>query len=112
MWFAAGRHGPHRSRHQSVLRRAEPIGVSSETPAFLATHVECYAGHRGEETPRRFQMGDRKIEITEVLDRWLAPDHRYFKVKDAGGDLYILRHDVVTALWEVAWFRSGAYPLI
>jgi hypothetical protein len=55
-------------------------------------------------------MGDRKIEITDVLDRWLAPDHRYFKVKDADGDLYILRHDVATALWEVAWFRSGAYP--
>jgi hypothetical protein len=56
-------------------------------------------------------MGDRKIEVTDVLDQWLAPDHRYFKVKDADGDLYILRHDVVTALWEVAWFRSGAYPL-
>src|SRR5215475_15205304 len=103
MWFAAGRHGQHRSRPQSVLRRAETSRVSSETPAFLATHVECYAGHRGEETPRRFRMGDRKIEIADVLDRWLAPDHRYFKVKDADGDLYILRHDV-------AWFRSGAYP--
>ncbi|HEX7794281.1 MAG TPA: hypothetical protein VF456_08025 [Vicinamibacterales bacterium] len=56
-------------------------------------------------------MGDRNIEITEVLDQWLAPDHRYFKVKDADGDFYILRHDVATALWEVAWFRSGAYPL-
>jgi hypothetical protein len=110
MWFAAGHRGQRRSRYQSALRRAEPIRVASETPAFLATHVECYAGHRGEETPRRFRMGDRKIEIAELLDRWLAPDHRYFKVKDADGDLYILRHDVVTALWEVAWFRSGAYP--
>jgi hypothetical protein len=84
--------------------------VSSETPAFLVAQVECYAGHRGEETPRRFRLGDRKIEITEVLDQWLAPDHRYFKVKDADGDLYILRHDVMTARWEVAWFRSSAYP--
>jgi hypothetical protein len=84
--------------------------VSSHPPAFLVVDVECYAGHRGEETPRRFRLGDRAIEIAEVLDRWLAPDHRYFKVKDTDGDLYILRHDVVTAVWEVAWFRSGAYP--
>ena len=42
--------------------------------------VECYAGYRGEETPRRFWMGTRKIEVKKVKDRWLAPDHRYFKV--------------------------------
>jgi hypothetical protein len=77
----------------------------------FAITVECYAGHRGEQTPRRFRLHERSFEIEMVVDQWLAPDHRYFKVKDAGGDLYILRHDVVTALWEVAWFRSGAYPL-
>jgi hypothetical protein len=84
--------------------------VSSDPPAFLIADVDCYAGHRGEETPRRFRLGDRRIEIAEVLDRWLAPDHRYFKVKDRDGDLYILRHDVTASVWEVAYFRSGAYP--
>jgi hypothetical protein len=83
--------------------------VSSDPPAFLIAEVDCYAGHRGEETPRRFRLGDRHIEIAEVLDRWLAPDHRYFKVKDRDGDLYILRHDVTASVWEVAYFRSGAY---
>ena len=78
--------------------------------AFLIADVECYAGHRGEETPRRFRIGERQIEIAEVEDRWLAPDHRYFKVKALDGDLYILRHDVVASVWEVAMFRSGAYP--
>jgi hypothetical protein len=77
--------------------------------AFLAADVECYAGHRGEETPRRFRLGDRHIEIADVLDRWLAPDHRYFKVRDADGDIYILRHDAITSVWEVAYFRSGAH---
>jgi hypothetical protein len=42
-----------------------------------------------------------------VIDRWLAPDHRYFKVRDTTGDLYILRNDVITSVWEVTWFRSG-----
>jgi len=42
----------------------------------LTIHVECYAGYRGEETPRRFFMGDKSIEIEEVFDRWLALEYR------------------------------------
>ena len=51
----------------------------------ITIEVECYAGHRGEETPRRFHLGERTIEVTEVLDQWLATDHRYFKLRGKGG---------------------------
>jgi hypothetical protein len=68
--------------------------------------VECYAGHRGEETPRRFQLGDEWLEVTEIVDRWLAPDHRYFKVR-AGGGTYVLRHDAVNGTWELTMFDRG-----
>ena len=30
--------------------------------------VECYAGSRGEEEPRRFFRGERRVEIAEILD--------------------------------------------
>jgi hypothetical protein len=71
--------------------------------------VECYAGHRGEETPRRFTFGSRGIDVAEVLDAWLAPDHRYFKVRGDNGACYILRNDVSTARWELTMFdRTGA----
>jgi hypothetical protein len=60
----------------------------------LSSLVECYAGYRGEETPRRFRLGNRVIEIAEVVDRWFAPDHRYFKVQTAEGEMYILRNDM------------------
>lgn len=69
--------------------------------------VECYAGHRGEETPRAIAIGGRRIEVAEVLDRWLAPDHRYFKLKDADGDTYIVRHDEAQDRWELTMFRSS-----
>jgi hypothetical protein len=72
--------------------------------AALSVDVECYAGYRGEETPRRFRLGDRQIEIAEVVDSWLAPGHRYFKVNDARGDLYILRNDVASDRWELTLF--------
>ena len=69
--------------------------------------VECYAGYRGEEAPRRFGFDGAKIEIIEVVDRWLAPEHRYFKVRDGAGDLYILRHDVSSGQWELTFFRRA-----
>ena len=42
--------------------------------------VSCYAGYRGEESPRSFRIHEKQIQIVEILDQWLAPDHRYFKV--------------------------------
>ena len=71
----------------------------------LNIRVECYAGHRGEETPHRFFLGERGVNVIEVLDRWLAPDHRYFKVRGDDGSVYILRHDVASERWELTLFE-------
>lgn len=69
--------------------------------------VECYAGYRGEETPQRFYFGERKVEVVEVLDRWLGPDHRYFKVKGDDRGTYIIRYDVPSDRWELTMFSAG-----
>ena len=74
---------------------------------MLVVRVECYAGHRGEETPRRFWVGEPPVDVTEVLDRWIAPDHRYFKLRGNDGDVYILRHDEQGDQWELWMFRSS-----
>ncbi len=64
--------------------------------------VECYSGYRGEETPRRLLVGEKPIEVVDVLDRWLAPDHRYFKCLGADDATYIVRND--------ASFRNDTPP--
>jgi len=69
-------------------------------------HVECYCGYRGEETPRRFWLGQRCVEVCQVLDRWLAPDHRYFKLTGDDNGLYILRHDPYGNKWELIFFKE------
>lgn len=76
----------------------------------LKIRVECYAGYRGEETPRRFFIQERAVEVLDVVDRWLAPDHRYFKVTGDDGGTYILRHDVTSDSWELTLFDSGSAP--
>ena len=73
----------------------------------VSLRVECHAGHRGEETPRRFFVGERAVEVVEVVDRWLAPDHRYFKVTGHDGDIYLLRHDPLADVWELTMFARG-----
>jgi len=69
--------------------------------------VECYAGYRGEETPRRIWLGENKIEVKEVQDQWLAPNHRYFKILGDDDAVYILRHDAATWNWELAFFKNN-----
>lgn len=67
----------------------------------VSIRVECYAGYRGEEEPRRFYLDEGCIEIASILDRWLAPDHRYFKIEGEDGQGYILRHDIETQHWDL-----------
>ncbi len=76
-------------------------------PKPLAIRVECYAGYRGEEAPRRFHLGKRAVEVQEILDRWLAPDYRYFKVRGDDEAIYVLRHDIAADEWELTLFHGG-----
>ena len=72
--------------------------------AAFRLQVECYAGYRGEETPRRFRLKERPVEIEEILDRWIGPDHRYFKVRGDDNGIYILRQDLEAVAWELTFY--------
>jgi hypothetical protein len=78
-----------------------------ERDTLLRVAVETYAGHRADEAPRAFVLGTRRITVAEELDRWLDPEHRYFKVRGDDGDTYILRHDVPSDAWELTLFSAG-----
>jgi hypothetical protein len=75
----------------------------------MPIRVECYAGHRGEETPRRFEIGDLRVDVVEVVDRWLEPDYRYFRVKGANDKIYLLRHQTTRDSWELTARGSSFY---
>ena len=71
--------------------------------------VACYAGYRGEETPRCIWLGDRKIEVKEIQDRWLAPNHRYFKIIGDDNAVYILRHDSKSWDWDLTFYKHAEH---
>jgi hypothetical protein len=51
-------------------------------------------------------MGARRIAVVAVRDRWLAPDHRYFKIIGDDGGVYIIRHDPHVDRWQLACFKQ------
>ena len=69
--------------------------------------VECYAGRRADTEPRRLHIGPREVAVTEIIDRWLDPRHRYFKLRGDDGGIYLIRHDTADDRWELTLFDSG-----
>ncbi len=82
-------------------------GHGSDGETHPTIRVECYAGHRADVAPVRFFIGQRAIEVCEIIDRWLDPAHSYFKLRGDDGGIYILRHDQAADAWEMILFDSG-----
>lgn len=75
---------------------------------FEEIEVECYAGYKGQETPRAFAHQGKRYEISEVLDRWyeggLDPRdlrHDYFKVKTLAGEIFLIRYTLRFQAWTL-----------
>jgi hypothetical protein len=87
--------------------REQDLESAHNEEETTAVRVECYAGHRAEESPRRFFIGKRVVKVTEIIDRWLDPTHSYFKVHGDDGGIYILHYDQDSDSWEMVLFDSG-----
>ena len=71
---------------------------------LLIVGVECSAAIAASTHP--LILGDHRISVAEVLDAWLAPDYRYFKLQSADGDTYLVRHDAGSNGWQLMMFRK------
>jgi len=67
--------------------------------------VIAYSGYRGEETPRAFMLGGRRIEVVEIQERWIEEGigdratKRFFKVKGSDGGIHKIFYDEKTGEW-------------
>ena len=86
---------------------SEPSENDAGTEDEPLLRVECYAGHRADTEPRRLHIGEREVAVTEIIDRWLDPRHRYFKLRGDDGGIYLLRQDTIEDRWEMALYNSG-----
>jgi len=67
--------------------------------------VITYSGSRGEERPKAFFIHGERIDVVEILRRWIDEDveqrarKRFFIVKASDGYVYTLYFDESTAVW-------------
>jgi hypothetical protein len=87
--------------------REPGLAAGHEPEEAAVVRVECYAGYRADESPRRFYIGKREIGVVEIIDRWLDPCSSHFKVRGDDGGIYILRYDQEAGGWDMILFNSN-----
>ena len=63
--------------------------------------IQTYSGHKADERPTSFLLGEQRFRITEILDRWYDVDANYFKVTADDLRVYLLRHDLNADQWDL-----------
>jgi len=76
----------------------------------MKLRVECYSGHKADERPVKFWLGDDVLFIESIEDQWYGPDAVYFRVSADDGNIYVLGHNERTDEWTLESFRSKDSP--
>ena len=63
----------------------------------MRIQVDCSNGD-----PRAFFLGERRLHVTQVLERAAEDSQRRFRVRVADGREFILRHDRASGEWRLA----------
>jgi hypothetical protein len=71
--------------------------------------VESSVNQQGDVEPRAFLLGTQRLEVLQIIDRWLAIDYGYFKIEASDGSIYILRHDDLSDLWELTLYQGSPH---
>jgi len=67
--------------------------------------VVSYSGYMGEECPRAFIIGDKGVDVVDILERWKGQRigersvKRFFKVRGDDGRVYTLCYDEEEKEW-------------
>lgn len=73
----------------------------------MAIRVERYAGYRGDQEPLAFWLGERRLTVPYVVDRWFAPEQRWFNVDADDGNVHVVRPDELGGEWEIVAYARA-----
>jgi hypothetical protein len=76
----------------------------------MKLRVECYSGHKADQRPIKFWLGDAVLFVESVVDQWYGPTAMYFRVRADDGNTYVLGHDEKSDEWTLESFRSERSP--
>lgn len=72
----------------------------------MLLHVESHIGAHGDVEPFAFLLGDRRIDVVHIIDRWIGDERSYYKVQASDLALYILCFTPSEKKWELTLFRA------
>ncbi len=72
----------------------------------MIIQVQTVVGPTGLHEPHAFTLGDKRIAVEIITDRWISTDHSYFKLTANDSANYILRHDENSGEWEMTLFQA------
>jgi len=81
-----------------------PFSVLRQTRFGVKVKVESSPDPKGQESPSRFLLGSRIIEVEEVSDRWFGEQACYFRVLGSDENSYILKGPMEDGTWELVSF--------
>jgi len=67
-------------------------------------------GNGGEQQPRVFYLGGRRLPVASIRGSWLDAGHRWYEVSVDDGRRFVLRHDPLTGQWELAAVYRAGHP--
>lgn len=73
----------------------------------MKLRIETSAEQSDWPQPTGFFLGNKHIDVVQIVDRWPSVDHIYFKVRADDGSTYILRHDEKPDQWEMTFFDAA-----
>jgi hypothetical protein len=76
----------------------------------MVIRVECLSDDHGEPLPVALWLGERRLQVQAVVDRWFAPTQRWFRVATDDQQLYVVRLDEASGTWDLVALTRQAEP--
>ncbi|PYS31546.1 MAG: hypothetical protein DMG11_00915 [Acidobacteria bacterium] len=72
----------------------------------MKIHVECHSGHKVNERPIKFWIGERVVFVESIEDQWHGTNALYFRIRADDGNIYVLGYDEADDIWTVKSLHS------
>lgn len=86
---------------QSMSQAAHPVRAGNLL-LFVRMRISvCTNVSRGEALPTALHLGERRVRVVAIANRWIAHPYQYFEVIAEDGRRFVLRFEPNTSCWEL-----------
>ena len=67
----------------------------------MKVQVESYSGHKSNQRPIKFWIGEKLFFVESIEDQWYGVDALYFRVRADDRNTYVLSYTESTDVWTL-----------